>query len=820
VAAGYARSKTRVADRVDKFAKRVLSTAIRDATVAVDRHDGRQVVASVANADLNLAVAVDPVARDDESVARDSEFPARDNEFSARDNESPARDADSSARDNDFVARDNESPAMDSDSPASDDDSLARDDESLAKDDESLAKDDEPLARDDESLAKDDDSFARDNDSLARDNDSLARDNDSLAMDNDGVAKVRDSVAGVAAYLAGVDDSVARGGLSLVVVVDCVATGEAALATAGDPLAGEAPSSRAGSTCIVLGMRYAMLLPLVVLVGCGSSGSKGTPVSPDATSPDGGEEAGNRVDAGHRDARSPTDAHAAADASITKPTDAGSKAKLGPLMGAFIGVDGFVDDPSGFLPTLGNVREYHDWGWSEGNGDAGYPGYPNNQNSFILFGGYWDFDTFYGGLKEAGVTAYPVIQGGVAWLNGGAVPPVPSGASTTDPASYAAHADEMFQYAARYGSTKVATSLLKLAPGQPVLTGMNVLGYIEDFNEEDAWWVNADGSPVFSPDAYAAMASADIDGNQGKMGKTLGLKNADPNMKFVMGGLAGHATGSVTWEKSVEAYLDGVRAWATANRGGDFPADVINAHYYSFGPSSAGTANPEPALSPEDDHVKDNMSLLATYRNQNLPGKELWLTEFGYDTDPQSILHAPAIGSNSAEVVQGQWSVRYYLALVAAGFDRAFLFASRDSCADTSSAMDTSCATQFATAGVGGVKGAETPKTAYYFIATLRSRLASYAWLRVATTTNPSVYVYEFEDPATGKGAYVVWSGTSTGNVVHGYSLAVPGATTASAVTLVDAQTTGAESALTVASGAVMLDVAETPTIVLVDAIH
>jgi hypothetical protein len=356
---------------------------------------------------------------------------------------------------------------------------------------------------------------------------------------------------------------------------------------------------------------------------------------------------------------------------------------------------------------------------------------------------------------------------------------------------------------------------LQLAPGQPALTGLNTLQYIEDWNEEDAWWINSDGSPLFSPDAYAAMASADIDGNQGSMAKTLGLKNADPNIKMVMGGLAGDATSTTTWEESVVNYLQGVQTWATANRAGNFPADVLNVHYYSFGPSAAGTANPQPALSPEADHVTTRMKVVSAYRDANLPDKELWLTEFGYDTDPQSVLHAPALGSNSAEVVQGQWIIRYYLAVMAAGFDRAFLFVSRDSCSGT----DTACATQFDTSGVAGVKGAETPKTSYYFIATFRSRLATFAWNGPLTSSNPGVMIGTLKDSASSKGAYVVWSPTSNATVVSNFSLPVTGATTASQVALVDQQMNGTETTLAITGGAVTLDVSETPTIVLVDSI-
>jgi hypothetical protein len=554
---------------------------------------------------------------------------------------------------------------------------------------------------------------------------------------------------------------------------------------------------------------FTWTLPALLLVACGSGAGS-------SSSPDGGPASDGAP--GKDDARAPNDSGHGSDSGGADASDGGVKVTLGPTIGAFVGVDGYIDDPAGLLPPIGNVREYHDWSWNEGNGSASYPGYPNNQNSFVLFGGTWDFDTYYLDLKKAGVFGYPVIQGGVSWLNDGAVPPVPSGANTTDPASYAAHADQMFQQAARYGSTKVATSLLKLAPGQPVLTGQGSLQYIEDWNEEDAWWVNPDGSPVFSPEVYAAMASADIDGNQGKMGKTLGMKNADPTIKMVMGGLSGHGTSTVTWQDSCVSYLQAVQSWAATNRGGDFPADVINVHYYSFGPSATGTTNPMPALSPEDDGVTARMNVVRAYRDASLPGKEVWLTEFGYDTDPQSILHAPALGSNSAEVVQGQWIIRYYMAVLAAGFDRAFLFDSRDSCTTgVDGGTDTSCALQFDTAGVAGMKGAETPKTAYYFIATLRSRLGTYAWVPPQAASSGGVMTMRFQDTTSSKSAYVVWSPTSNATVVSDFALAVPGATTATQVTLADGQLNGTEAPLSVAKGAVTLDVSETPTIVIVD---
>jgi hypothetical protein len=497
--------------------------------------------------------------------------------------------------------------------------------------------------------------------------------------------------------------------------------------------------------------------------------------------------------------------------SSTPASDAGatdgSAPNLHPTIGDFVGVNAFIDDPTDTLAAIGNVREYHNWSWPEGNGAANYPGYPNNQNSYSMFSGYWDWDKYFADLKSKNVFGYPCVQGGVPWLNNGAAPPVAANASTTDPASYAAHADEMFQMSARWGRTKVADNLLKLASDQTRSTALGTVQYIEDWNEQDAWWILPNNQPVFTPEVYAAMASADYDGDQGRMAKTLGVKNADPTMKMVMGGLSGQGEKITDWEKGIETYLDGIRTWSAAHRAGSFPADVINLHHYDFGANNA-------AVSPEADGVKDTMALLAAYRDKNLPGKELWITEFGYDTDPTSPLHAPAIGANSAQIVQGQWIVRSYLALLAAGFDRAFLYVLRDD------GCTSNCSTQFETAGVTGPKGDWTPKPAYYFIATMRARLASYAWLREVSSGNSNVLVYALKDPSSSKGAYVVWAPTSTAQIVSGYSLAVGSASSATIVTLADKQMTGTEAPATPSAGAVKLDVSETPTIVMVDSIQ
>ncbi len=458
------------------------------------------------------------------------------------------------------------------------------------------------------------------------------------------------------------------------------------------------------------------------------------------------------------------------------------------------------------------MREYHDWTWNDGNGAAGYPGYPNNQLSFSLFSGYWDFDAYYEGLTDAGVTIFPCVQGSVDYLNNALPPVTVAGADPTLAASYTAHADFMFQYAARYGSVVVPDAKLKLASGQVRVSGLNVLHLYEDGNEPDNNWTNSDGSHLFSPAAYAAMASADYDGDQGRLGNTFGIKNADPNARMVMAGLA--MAGPSDAASNAKSYLDGIRTWATANRGGSFPADIINLHQYCFGPDPFGTTNPRPGISPEDCGLGAMMAEMVAYKNQNLPSKELWITEFGYDTDPGSRLRAPAIGNNSAGVVQGQWLVRTILAVAEAGVDRATLFVSRDGCSSpTCNGHDV----QFTTSGViTDSTSSFTPKPAFFFLSAFRKALAGLHFVGPRSSGRSDVKIDAFAD-ATGKGAYVVWTPTSTANVISGYSLSMPGASHATEVQLVDQSLTGTSSALTLSAGAATVDVSETPLVVQVD---
>lgn len=475
-----------------------------------------------------------------------------------------------------------------------------------------------------------------------------------------------------------------------------------------------------------------------------------------------------------------------------------------PTMDQFIGINAFVDDPAEAMEVAGFVREFHPWMWCEGDLGSTYPGYPHNANAFSPAdggGGGWSFDDFYARLNQRGITVSPAIQGSVPWLQDRSSPfafdakPIPAGQDPTLPASYIAHADHLFQYAARYGTKPVIDDDLKLAAGQHRRSGLGTLRYLENWNEPDKWWQGRAG--YFRAYEYAAMCSADYDGHQGALGATVGIKNADRDLRLVMAGTAGLQLD----------YLKCIRFWSQHFRSGSVPFDVLNVHHYAN--TGGEQRQGQGGISPEADRLLERLRTLVDYRNRYLPDKELWVTEFGYDTHPASPQRAPAIGDKSGEQVQADWIVRSYLALAAAGVDRAALYMLRD--------VNPASATQFDTSGLVGPKGSWARKPSWYFVHTLKARLAGMRFEKELAAGRDDVRIYEFRHAEEPRSAFALWCPTSNGSAIPDYCFRLPQGAVATQVAFADGSTNGIATPLPIRDAAVTLAVSETPVLVLVD---
>ena len=403
--------------------------------------------------------------------------------------------------------------------------------------------------------------------------------------------------------------------------------------------------------------------------------------------------------------------------------------------------------------------------------------------------GGWNFDEYYTKLKKEGIDVVPCIQGTANWILGNGLKfesknekPLGIGKDPTLSASYIEHASHMYQYAARYGSRVVPVNTLKLTDNQKKVSGLNLIKYYENFNEPNKTWEKR--ASYFSPYEFAAMCSADYDGHESTMGKNIGIKNADPNSKLVMGGLAGMDT--------FINYVELMKTWFENNRKDKkFAVDVLNFHTY------AGK------MSPEASKMKENLSEIVKWRNTNLPDKEIWLTEFGWDTNVKSPTAAPSYEA------QANWLVRGYLAAMSAGIDRASMYMIRD--------VESWSSTKYATSGLVGQKGSWAPKTSWFYVYTMKNTLKDMVYDSVVKESS-NLYIYKFvsANKKSTKECYVLWCPTSNGTKINNYKLNIGKKQKATLINLEEDYYDGIKTNLNITNSQVTLNVSERPSFVVV----
>lgn len=416
----------------------------------------------------------------------------------------------------------------------------------------------------------------------------------------------------------------------------------------------------------------------------------------------------------------------------------------------FFGINVFVDDPVEKIP-VGFVREYHNWRWDEGGGDINYQ--PGNIKFAPSYVSAWNFDYYYKRLGQRWIEVSPCIQQGCNWLHGGTAwddpvngwmnankPTDYTNAPFDKPESYKKKAEHLFQFAARYGSTIVEDSKLRLAAGQLRASGLNLVQYIENWNEPDGNWFPS--LQKFTPIEYAAMASASYDGHEGKLGPGYGIKQADPNMKVVLGGLAHHDTGL--------DYVNRISNWCKYNRADKkLCLDVINVHIYG--------RNSTHGISPEEADFKGKIAKWVKWRDLFAPHCEVWVSEFGWDTNPNSVQAAPIIGDLSREETQARWIVRAFLELAAAKVDKAQVYMLRD--------VDPNSSTKYNSCGLTGPKWDWSPKPSWYYVNQLHSLLDNLSFEKELTLPNKEIAVYKFT--GSYRTVYAVWLKTSSNKVIE-----------------------------------------------------
>ncbi|MBD1392239.1 hypothetical protein [Mucilaginibacter glaciei] len=331
------------------------------------------------------------------------------------------------------------------------------------------------------------------------------------------------------------------------------------------------------------------------------------------------------------------------------------------------------EDNMALIKSFGAVRHYMNWNKLE-NTQGNYTYNPTNNGS-------WNYDLIYTRCQQEGILVLADLKNLPVWMMN-TYPaderddenvPAPYGSDRTKPNSYIAQARTAFQFAARYGYNKAVDPALVKVDSRPrwnndkpntVKIGMSLIRYIECGNENDRWWKGDKATQT--PEEYAANLSAFYDGHKGALGRDAGVKTADPAMQVVMGGLATADTN----------YVQRMINWCKINRGYKADGkvnlcfDVINYHLYSNNGSILTHKKASTGMAPEFSEAAGIADSFIKVAN----GIPVWVTETGYDVNPESYQHAPSILHKSPLLVQGDWIIRSSLLYIRHGIQRLFFY--------------------------------------------------------------------------------------------------------------------------------------------------
>jgi hypothetical protein len=315
----------------------------------------------------------------------------------------------------------------------------------------------------------------------------------------------------------------------------------------------------------------------------------------------------------------------------------------------------------------------------------------------------------------------------------------------TAPASYSQVAGIYAAYAKRYGSRAHpagAYPVDKTPPRwngdgpQQYKSGLNLVRFIEVGNEFDRWWKlgTPEAAQYMRPDEHAALLIAAFDS----------IKAADPAITVVMAGLTNFDV----------KYLRAMSAFCAA-RGRKFPADVINVHHYSNAGNRPGVHPPtwfvDKAAAPElDPDVVSLDSVVAFARALNLP---VWVTEFGYDTQPGSQMTPGVFPGATPEMLAAQWNVRSALEYVRRGAERAYVFTMADE-------PNPYCGLYCSSGLLRNEASGFAPKTGFYSYAELCKETRGCRYVADESSAEVRAMRFKAQD---GTSVFAYWSPTASG---------------------------------------------------------
>lgn len=214
-----------------------------------------------------------------------------------------------------------------------------------------------------------------------------------------------------------------------------------------------------------------------------------------------------------------------------------------------------------------------------------------------------------------------------------------------------------------------------------------------------------------------------------------GIRKGDPKLKIATCAVA---KGTVDKYSKDVACLQGLEPLI----------DVLNVHTYAFvegWPTWRRSYPEDPGL-----RYLKQVQEIVDWRNARAPGRQVWVTEFGYDasTKPNKTTGDFAKWVGNTDEEQARYIVRSYLRFSAMDVDRAYLYWFND---DDDPQLH----------GSSGLTRNYKPKPSYYAVAHLLKSLGDTRLARVLQANDGGVYAYEYRGA---KGSVVaVWSATGAG---------------------------------------------------------
>jgi endoglucanase len=318
--------------------------------------------------------------------------------------------------------------------------------------------------------------------------------------------------------------------------------------------------------------------------------------------------------------------------------------------------------------------------------------------------------------------------------------------------------------------------------------------YIECDNERDKWWK---GRKAYQTGReYAANLSAFYDGHKNTMGAGVGVKNADPSMQVVMGGLAAatpdYVRGMIDWCKQYRGY----KADGSVN----LCWDVINYHLYSNDASTSQGGNSTRGAAPEVSNTAQVAQSFVQMAHQYANDMPVWVTETGYDTNQGSPLKAIAIGNKSVLQTEADWTLRTALLYARWGVERTFFYMLADD--------NAASPVQFNSSGL--LNADRSAKPAADFLRQANALLGNYTY---TGTLNSDPLVDRYE--ASGKTIYALVVPDEK-NRTATYTLDLGSATTATIYQPTAGQADMKATPVNTPNGKLTITVTETPQFVAV----